>query len=333
MKTRPVCILILLLSWMGCSEEIDITAPYEETAAVFGLLNPNDSVQYIRISKAFLGEGNVYFMAQQNDSINYPDELEVRMERLTATGTVAESFQLTRVESIPRDSGLFYYPRQIYYSTNRPIREDGSKYRLLLRNTRTGYSATATTEIIPDINVIAPASGLDVDFSTRLQTTYKITSTRNAQIFDLDIVFRYKNIYPSGSITYDSVLISFADELVDPNSLQTIEFPYYRPDFFLALSAQIPVESGVRRRIDNLQGGVLPLEFRFYGGTEDLYTYSQLTAPSGSIVQERPLFTNVENGVGLFTSRLIRYEFRTISAGTKVTIDTSALTRNLNFEF
>jgi hypothetical protein len=333
MKSRLFWLLSAFLPLFGCSEEFDLTAPYQETSAIYGLINPLDSVQYVRISKAFLGEGNVYLMAQQSDSINYPDELNVRMERVS-NNSVVETFSLTRVESIPKDSGLFAFPGQVYYSTNRRIRQDGSKYRLVVDNTRTGYQAKATTEIIPDVIVVAPVSGRDVDFSTSLITTYEIISGGNAQVFDLEMLFRYRTIYPSGAVTYDSVLISFSDKVVDPEAPgEAVKFPYYRPDFFLALNAQIPVIPGVIRRIDQLPGGVLPMEFRFFGGTEELYTYSQLTAPNYGIAQERPLYTNVENGVGLFTSRLIHSEFRSITTGTQATIDTSELTRSLNFEF
>ena len=38
-------------------------------------------------------------------------------------------------------------------------------------------------------------------------------------------------------------------------------------------------------------------------GTEDLNTYIQVNEPLSTINQQRPLFTNIENGLGLFSSR------------------------------
>ena len=38
-------------------------------------------------------------------------------------------------------------------------------------------------------------------------------------------------------------------------------------------------------------------------GSQDLKTYILVNKPSTSIVQERPQFTNIENGIGLFSSR------------------------------
>ena len=115
--------------------------------------------------------------------------------------------------------------------------------------------------------------------------------------------------------------------------LSPIEFQYFRPDFFVALGQAIPVDPTVSRRVDNLPNGAKAVEYRFYCGSEDLYTYYQLTRPSEGIAQERPLFTTVDHGVGLFTSRLIHSEFRNLNINTRAAFDTSAYTRDLNFAF
>lgn len=331
MNFRLSYLVLLLTAFWSCSEDIDLTAPYEETMAVYGFLNPNDSLQYVRISKAFLGDGNVYVMAQQQDSVNYGNILDVRMERLF-NNVVAETFPLTRVDTIAKDSGTFYYPGQVYYVTNRVIREDGSKYRLVVRNTQTGYEVRATSLIIPDIRVQDPSSS-DADFATRLPIVYNFNATANARIHDLEIVFRYREIETSGAVSFHSVVIPFTEELTGANPFGPIQFWYFRPDFFVTLGQEIPVRPGVTRRVDGLPAGLKAVEYRFYSGSDDLYTYYQLTRPSDGIVQERPLFTNVENGVGLFTCRLIHSEYRNLSSLTRAAFDTSAYTRNLNFQF
>ena len=109
MKLRHLILFAAVALLNACSEDIDLTAPYQETAAIYGLLNANDSVQYIRVSKAFLGDGNVYVMAQQVDSVVYGDILDVKIERIK-NSVVMETYNLTRVTSIPKDSGTFYYP-------------------------------------------------------------------------------------------------------------------------------------------------------------------------------------------------------------------------------
>lgn len=331
MKFRLPGLLLAILLFTGCSEEIDLTAPYQETCAIYGLLNTNDSIQFVRVSKAFLGDGNVFVMAQQYDSVNYANILQVYLQRLV-NGVVRDSFPLTRIDTIPKDSGTFYYPGQVLYALDRPVRDDGSQYRLTVINTQTGYRASSTTDIIPDINVDVP-SAADADFATRLPITYNYLPTDYSKIHDMEIIFRYREISSSGSVSYHQVLIPFNEKLTGNSLLSPIEFQYYRPDFFVTLGQVIPVDPTVTRRVDNLPNGAKAVEYRFYCGSEDLYTYYQLTRPSEGIAQDRPLFTTVDNGVGLFTSRLIHSEFRNLNTNTRAAFDTSAYTRDLNFVF
>ena len=44
------------------------------------------------------------------------------------------------------------------------------------------------------------------------------------------------------------------------------------------------------------------LDFEFDLGSEDFYTYQQVNKPSSGLSQTKPVFTNVVNGKGLFTS-------------------------------
>ena len=68
-------------------------------------------------------------------------------------------------------------------------------------------------------------------------------------------------------------------------------------------------------------------------GTEDLQTYYQLQQPSTGIVQELPTFTTVQNGLGLFTSRIIHSVAYFPSPLTEDSLEHSMSTRDLNFRF
>ena len=46
----------------------------------------------------------------------------------------------------------------------------------------------------------------------------------------------------------------------------------------------------------------------------DLYTYLQLNSPISGIVEDRPSFTNVTNGYGLFTTRRFREVHKSLDA-------------------
>ena len=117
------------------------------------------------------------------------------------------------------------------------------------------------------------------------------------------------------------------------NTPAEVKYVFYKYDFYRVIGSQIPDRAGYTRRIDSLSVGVKPVEIMCVAGTEDLQTYIQLQAPSSGIVQDRPVFTTVENGLGLFTSRVINPIYRYPKAVMQAAFDTSAYLRTKNFRF
>ncbi len=313
----------------SCETDFEVNAPYKETTVIYGLLNVRDSVQYIRVSKGFLGEGDALVMAQNSDSINYADILDVTMERIV-NDIVQETIPMERVEDIPKDEGVFAYPYQVYYKLKNHTLNSSSLYRIVVRNTQTGNVASSLTRIVNDVTVINPSSS-DVDFSTAAQFSVKFIPGQNGRVYDLVIRYHYTETDNLGVTTVHYIDWNFSDQFT--TSTAEIAFPYYRPDFFVFLGREIPVKSGVVRRVDNLPAPYRAVEFRIIAGSEDLHTYQQLNSPSNTSLQEPPLFTTVENGIGLFTSRLIHSELRNMNQRTKDSILVNQYTRDLGFQF
>jgi hypothetical protein len=333
MKQALLSLFAAVVLLTSCSEDIDLTADYRETMVIYGLLDPNASTQYVRISKAFLGEGNTLLMAQQSDSINYADVLEVRLERLL-NNVVVNTYPMTRIDTIPKESGAFAAPYQVIYATTQRILTDGSFYRIVVRNTQTGTEASSTTRIVGGMQVFNPSPTVPVvDFAAFGETRPRIKGGDNGRYFGLVMRFHYLEIDSLGSVTQHFADWTFPDQLTSQTG-EMVEFVYQRQDFYRIIGAQIPVRSGVTRKLDTLTAGRGPLEFRFYSATEDVYTYQQLVNPSNTgVVQDRPSFTTVENGLGLFSSRILQQEYRNLTSNSKAAFDTSAYTRNLNFSF
>ncbi len=60
-------ILSIGFTFSSCSTELDINAEAEDIWVVWSILNPSDSVQYVRISKGFLPEEDAFVYAKEND--------------------------------------------------------------------------------------------------------------------------------------------------------------------------------------------------------------------------------------------------------------------------
>ena len=75
--------------------------------------------------------------------------------------------------------------------------------------------------------------------------------------------------------------------------------------FFNFLSQNLTPDPSIVRQYINL-------DLVMTVGTEDLNTYIQVNEPITGIVQQRPQFTNINNGLGIFSSR---YTYRKYGIG------------------
>lgn len=328
MKNFILLIAGLSAIFTSCKTDFDLNAPYKETMVIYGLLDANapDSTQYIRISKGFLGEGNALIMAQQPDSFNYADILKVTLKEVV-NGNTVNTFTLERVDTIPKDQGLFAYPYQVYYRLPHQVLNLNSFYLLEVENLQTGNKASSLTRIVHDITQIVNPSSADADFAGVGQFSVKFSPVMNGRIYDLVIRFHYTEDSAS-VISYHHVDWNFPDQYTSTSA--QISFPYSRPEFYVLLSRSIPVKTGVTRTVGSpLSKNGKAIEFRMIAGSEDFYTYQQLNSPSNTSLQDPPLFTTVENGIGLFTSRILHIEARDMNTRSLDTLQDGHLTKDL----
>jgi len=78
-KIRYILLALITCFLASCETDLDINADWEEITIVYGILNPNDSIQYIKINKAFLGQGDPYEFAKVSDSLYHKDSLDVTL--------------------------------------------------------------------------------------------------------------------------------------------------------------------------------------------------------------------------------------------------------------
>ena len=328
---KNTLLIFFIVAFLGsCSTDFETNAPWKETMVVYGLLNPNDAVQYIRISKAFLGEGNAYMMAQVSDSINYGDVLDVKIERFL-NGNLMETHVLNRIDTIPKDlNGTFAAPYMVMYADiNRfDTLPNESIYKLTVTNRVSGNVITASTKTIENFTIGLPTRTYTANLTGSVPTiTWKLKPSERGKIYGIT---QYINYLETDTITNITVAKSvewyIADKLTSGNSSTDITFPFAKEDFFRLLGADCEVKPQVRRTL-----AANPLDVYISAGTEELYTYMQVTEQNTGIVQDKPLYSNIENGVGLFSSRTTQLEHVQLSGETYAALDTSIYTKDLNF--
>jgi len=281
MNKLLISLCLLSLSLSSCKTDVDLLAPYKEVMVIYGVLDPTDSVQYIRINKAFLGEGNAYTFAQVADSFQYADVLDVKLERYK-NNNFAGAINLERFEGPPLKDGIFASaPNYLYRTTGLDSIYQDSEYKLVVTNTQTGNVVTSKTIIVSKVGSITnPASFQPaVNFADPVNPFItKFTRGDNAKYYDLNIRFSYyeKEIANPSNSQIKSVFFRINGvEYLSNNSLE-IAVPYSA--FYSALKRTIPVDLLVTRTARSV-------DLIWVGGAEELYTYYQVNRPPTGINQ------------------------------------------------
>lgn len=314
MKRLFLFLLLLSISsvaFQSCETDFDVTAPYKDITVVYGLISQNDSVHYIKINKAFIGEGNKLEYAQNEDSSSYGNNLEVILrEYKNENGLRTFSFDTTTVYD--KEPGLFYAPKQVVYKSAFTIPDDKEmEYRLEIRNKITGKIISAETRLISNFNVESPRPGQrSINFATEGSVQrIKWTSAKNGKRYNVSIRFWFDEIM---AVTKDTVprYIDWTFSSIKSSTIQggePLEIQYAPATFFNMCKTLIPYkgngglsEGDVSKRLANY------VEVLFAVAADDLNTYVEVNEPSSGIVQDKPDYTNIENGIGLFSSRFIQ---------------------------
>lgn len=302
MKRYAIILMIFssLLVFNSCETDFNINADYEDVTVVYGLLN-QDSTTYIKINKAFLGEGNTLIMAKIEDSSNYQNELNVTLEEWDGNNQIS-TFILDTITITNKEEGVFYNPHQVLYKTDALLNEDYT-YKLKIINAEKEISSE--TKLINDFNLVKPRmGGTYLLLTEESQKAVEWESAKNGIRYEVVIRFHYKEKF----IDQADTICKYIDwELGTVKSSNTdggepMDMLYFGASFFLLCGQNIPyddqaLEDRVHYRLTS------NVEFILSVAGEDLNTYMEVNEPSSSIVQDKPEYTNIENGIGIFSSR------------------------------
>jgi len=341
MKKKYVYFILFSLIFSACESDFDVNDQWEEVTVVYGLLDQSRDQQYIKINKAFLGKADALQMASNADSSNYnPDDLSVKLYQSDAvSGIYDTSFSYLTVDNqvyklgeslefhdtiIEKDEGLFATDNNIIYTapTNQTFFNKNKTFVLVIINKKTGNIVKAITQLIGGLT-IANSYIFDNPFVFYIpgnadpfrSVTALWPESQNGTIYQVELDFNYSEDSQFKSVTMKLPLISYDG--------RDMTASIKGKDFFSFLSNNIAENPDVVRTINNLTLKVVV-------GTEELATYINVNKPISGIVQERPQYSNIDNGIGLFSSRYIgEYEGIPLSDGTRGFIRDSL---NLNFQ-
>jgi len=302
MKKIYLILSVFAIVFTACETDFDVNAEWKETTVVFGLLDAAKDIQFIKINKAFLGEADAELMASFSDSVNYiPADLEVVLYKINFNDTI--DFRVLKDTLIIKDSldvngdpGIFSIENNIIYYFDSPESDNflssNRTYYLEIKNIKTGNTVSSTTKIIKGFNFSAgiPNSGkltfyVDVLGYRFPRFEWSSVNSPNAEVFQFNLIFHYKENEVEKELLWTQTALESNDNILILSG----------EDFFYKLANNLEEIDGIRE--------FMSIDVEMTLGTQELKTYIAVNEPITGIVQERPQFTNINNGIGLFSSR------------------------------
>jgi len=113
------CGCCLLLSVVSCEEDIDAYTKTDPIAVVYGIINPKDSVCYIRLTKTFDCTGNTYDYIQ-SPTIQYFEQPTVEFELWSNDSKLVHRAVLSSMIVQKKEDGIFSRePNRVYGITKK----------------------------------------------------------------------------------------------------------------------------------------------------------------------------------------------------------------------
>jgi len=359
MIRKTLLVLSLIALFTSCDNDLKIIADWKDVPAVYGILNAQDSVHYIKLNRAFLGQGDVMMMAQEFDSLHYAvDQVGIRLiekeedDVPSQNGTnwqTRNTYELEPTNEFVRPEGVFSSPTQTIYKTTAPLNKD-FYYSVEVYRKSNDTIIAQTDGLIPILsplsvinpNTYSPLVILPNSYVPKVQWR----SVSGGKMYELSMRFNYMEFPISGEsdTLFKSIEINYPSIFsIDTDGGDNMDYPLSYDQFLGFIAANIPDDPLVRRLVVGFDSSPIGtgvsikhacLDFSLSAAGEDLATYLLLNENSNSLVLDRPEYSNIENGVGILSSRTVKSV-----NGVKITNQTndeiakSEVTKHLNFGY
>lgn len=300
----------ILAGIASCSTDVNINAPYETKAVVYGFVEPVEDTQYVKVNRTYLGEGNNAEYAAINDSTMF--ESVVGTVDKIVNGVVQESYDLQEIWVSDLEDGIFYTDSQlVYYWVPTGGIEETATYKLNLDINEGQKTVSAETEVVGYVsfkqtfkNRVINTNGVSFANTAAVgQSVYNDLAIEwgiadNGKRYQVKLVFNYEE-HTATDTTMKSISTIVGTITGDASDVDFYQ-SYNGENFYAFVANRLandPNESNIVKRVAH------GLEFHVVVADENLHTYMEVNEPSTGILNERPIFTNITNGYGLFASR------------------------------
>ena len=324
MKTYYHLLLFVFFGafFASCSTDVEMYTDYKDVAIIYGLLNYQSDTNYIKITRAFCGTNddpiNAHEVALIADSSNYPGKLETRLVELKSTiGSQYEptgrEFVLDTMTIHDKEEGTFYSPDQkVYYTTEQlNASTNGSRYKYRLKVVKPdGDTVTAQTTMVGDeeFRILSGSANFQLGH-TNAMGKIVFRADGMASLYDVKVRFNYSEQHVGEEMKWKHISRSFGTKTIDKYLLEegtenTYYLQYSLNWLFNALESAIGSDTVVDGNHPNVVRHIGSFVISISAGGDDMSMYysanqAQLNSPMSLV----SLYTNIDGGYGLFSSR------------------------------
>ena len=312
MKRIFLILALVAMMFNSCNNKVDLYSNDGDSTVIYAMLDPHLDTNFFKVTHSFIGNA---LEASQNQSLsNYQyDEIEVTFTGVFEGSSASQTILLDTISKwIPYNPEATFYSGcyQRYYYTTKKLLE-GQDYTINVLRKADNVNVSATTSTVNHFIYKNPTS-LDIPFSPNANSSpveWRVNESpymSTASYFDVVAYFNYSEKMPgSQELVHRSIQWNMGSGEASSLYVSNVQWPYYKITY--APSALYTILENDKYLKNNSPDGVQRFfeDFRFTitASGKEMYEY-YLATHSSSAIQDVPNYTNVENGVGLMSSRV-----------------------------
>ncbi len=322
------------ITFQGCETDIEIIAPKKDVTVIYGLLEADRTRHFIRINRAFVGEDSATVLAAKEGVNEYEtNEMSAKILEINSIGEVLNAWDLFETYDTRKEGGAFFSDsNKIYYfdaqlnanmlyklectvnvddevekkvtATTNVIGQaaDGGGINQVVLN-KPKKSGSSSTNGGSDRNKQEVSLVSSNDYASRFEVEWSEVSGGVLYSSYLRMFYREFNT-TTGGVTVDSVTLAIGSKNFEKSG-SVIQFPgMSTEDYFATIDRRVgDLDTTEIRNIKRIVSDTI--QFYLEVANKELSTYMEVNQPISGIVQDRPEYTNVSNGIGVFGSRVV----------------------------
>lgn len=297
---------ICVACFISCETDFVTETTGPTIPVVYSIIDPQDSIHYIRLSKSFKGGSNAYESAANPDSIAYED-VSVKLELFTDMGWKYGDFHFDYVPSFEKVEGIFSSKGEQLFKLEENLYDrlvPGSQ--VMINISLPGHQLITSTFVQhlkpPKITAPRHGFGTKISFYPPIPTKIHFEDHAHFTNYEMHVKFNYTNVYNNGSEESGTVVKIYQRSSSNgvPGRVTEIIVTVSGDNFYAVFPQQITRNEEIKyRKI----GGI---EFWIYSGSPDFYEYQDLNKHVSDLAGGS--ITNIVNGTGIFALKY--HDFR-----------------------